>query len=580
MTDYTGKQIGNYRVLRFLGSGGFADVYLGEHVYLHTQAAIKMLTTRLAEDGLTSFQQEAQTIASLDHPHIVRVLDFGIQDQTPFLVMAYASGGTLRQHHPAGTRLTLLPIVDYVTQIADALQYAHDRKIIHRDIKPENVLIGANGAMLLSDFGMAVLSQSSRYQGKQDVGGTVAYMAPEQLQGQASTASDQYALGIVVYEWLAGQRPFTGSFVEVCSQHLLTPPPSLRKLVPNLSPAVEEVVFTALRKEPHKRFQTVKAFANALANALDDTHTSIKTKRTTNEIPLDQNIVSTFVKTPPPASPATPPLPANPAWAPLPDQNIVSTFATPPLPTSPAWTPPPGWPGAPTVGTYPPPKPPVSRPKSTTGFVMTSIALLILLVVASIAGVTSLLAHNSGNPGSTANTGSSTTQATLTSTSGFTGQTTPTASPTDTKAPFHLAGAETLHPNLTLQCGACDDPVVFTIETMVVSPTNHDMLFTLSMKNNTQNYLNCALSTFTLQSAQDPTPLSASGGPVVPYPILAKCGSSNSVGQPSLLGPGENSSSSTTFTFVPDAGISYTLTAVYREGASTTISFAPATLTF
>jgi hypothetical protein len=207
---------------------------------------------------------------------------------------------------------------------------------------------------------------------------------------------------------------------------------------------------------------------------------------------------------------------------------------------------------------------------------MTSIALGILLVVASIAGVTSLLAHNSGNPGSTANTGSSTTQATLTSTSGSTGQT----NPTDTEAPPHLAGAETLHPNLTLQCGACDDPVVFTIQTIVVSPTNHDMLFTLSMKNNSQNYLNCALSPFTLQSAQDPTPLSASGGPVAPYPVEAKCGSSNSLGQPSLLGPGDNSSSSTTFTFVPDAGIPYTLTAVYREGASTTISFAPATLTF
>jgi serine/threonine protein kinase len=546
MTEYTGKQIGNYRVLRLLGSGGFAEVYLGEHVYLHTQAAIKMLNTRLAPDSLTNFQQEAQTIASLDHPNIVRVLDFGIQDQTPFLVMAFAPNGTLRQQHPTGTRLTLLPIVDYVTQIANALQYAHDRKIIHRDMKPENVLIGTDGTILLSDFGIAVLSQSSRYQGKQEVGGTVAYMAPEQLQGQASTASDQYALGIVVYEWLAGHRPFTGSFVEVCSQHLLTPPPSLRKLVPELSPLVEEVVFMALSKDPQQRFQTVKAFANALAHTLDNPHTFIKTKRTTNEIPLDQNNVSTFVKTPSPASPA--------------------------------WTPSSSWSGAPTVGTYPPPKPPVSRPKNATGFVMTIITLVILLTVASIASVSYLLVHNNngGSPTAQATTGR-TSQTNPTDTPiGSTGQT----NPTDTEAPPQLAGAETLHPNLTLQCGACDEPVVFTIETIVVSPTNHDMLFTLSMKNNTQNYLNCALSTFTLQSAQDATPLSASGGPVAQYPILAKCGSSNSVGQPSLLGPGENSSSSTTFTFVPDAGISYTLTAVYREGASTTISFAPATLTF
>jgi serine/threonine protein kinase len=410
MTECIGKQIGNYRVLRRLGSGGFAEVYLGEHVYLHTQAAIKMLNTRLTEDGLTSFQQEAQTIASLDHPHIVRVLDFGIQDQMPFLVMAHASGGTLRQRHPAGTRLTLLPIVDYVTQIANALQYAHDRKIIHRDIKPENVLMRADGTLLLSDFGIAVLSQSSRYQGKQEVSGTVAYMAPEQAQGHAVIASDQYALGIVVYEWLAGSLPFTGSFLEVCSQHLLTPPPSLRKLVPGLSPAVEDAVFLALSKDPHQRFQTVKAFANALANALDDTHTFRKTKQATNERPLDQKNVSTFVKTP---------SFTNPAWAPPPDQMNGSTFVTPPLPTSPAWTPPPGWEAAPTVGTYPPPKPPVPRPKRASGFVMASITLGILLVVASIAGVAYLLGHNtpSGTPGGT---GSPTTQATLTSTSGST----------------------------------------------------------------------------------------------------------------------------------------------------------------
>jgi hypothetical protein len=218
---------------------------------------------------------------------------------------------------------------------------------------------------------------------------------------------------------------------------------------------------------------------------------------------------------------------------------------------------------------------------------MTGIALVILLVVASIAGVTYLLAHNSGNPGGTANTGSPTTQATLPSTSGSIGQTNPTATPMDTPATLHLAGAETLHPNLPLQCsGSCDDPVVFTIETIVVSPTNHEMIFTLSMKNNTQTYENCAIYPFTLQSAQDATPLSASGGPVAQYSIEANCGSPNNVGQPSILVPGENSSSSTTFTFVPYARISYTLTAVYQEGASlgsstpTTISFAPVTLTF
>jgi len=267
MADRVGEQLGNYQLIRLIGEGGFAEVYLGEHIHLGTQAAIKVLQARLASGDIEHFHTEARTIASLVHPRIVRVLDFGVESNVPYLVMSYAPRGTLRQLHPRGTRLPLTSIVLYVKQVAEALQYAHQRKLIHRDIKPENMLIGRNNEVLLSDFGIAVLAQSSRYEVTQKVAGTIYYMAPEQLQGKARFASDQYALGIVVYEWLCGERPFRGSFTEIASQHIFTAPPPLHEKVPQLSSSVEEVVLRALAKDPQQRFASVEAFADALEEA-------------------------------------------------------------------------------------------------------------------------------------------------------------------------------------------------------------------------------------------------------------------------------------------------------------------------
>src|SRR5437588_9783251 len=263
MADRVNQQLGHYRLIRHLGRGGFADVYLGEHIYLNTKAAIKVLQTRLADNDLPGFLNEARTIASLAHPHIVRILDFGDEDDTPFLVMEYAPYGTLRQRHPRGLRLPLLTIIPYVKQVAEALQYAHDRRLIHRDIKPENMLLNQQYEVLVSDFGIAMVSQTSRQIETQPVVGTAAYMAPEQLQGKPRPASDQYALGIVVYEWLSGDLPFHGTFTELYSQHLFVPPPPLHEKVPTIPPAVEQVVLTALAKGPHQRFASVQAFATA-----------------------------------------------------------------------------------------------------------------------------------------------------------------------------------------------------------------------------------------------------------------------------------------------------------------------------
>ena len=267
MTDYVTQQLGNYRLVRHLGRGGFADVYLGIHIHLKTQAAIKVLHTELTSSDFEKFRTEARTIARLEHPHIVRVLDFGIDGYTPYLVMAYAPNGTLRQRHPRGTRLSLATIIPYVRQVANALQYAHQLKLIHRDIKPENMLLGRHGEVLLSDFGFVLIAQSSISQSTKEMAGTMPYMAPEQLQGKPRAASDQYALGVVVYEWLAGDRPFQGSVLEIATQHMTRPPVSLRSKNPAIPPEVEEVVFTALAKDPQQRFATVQAFATALEQA-------------------------------------------------------------------------------------------------------------------------------------------------------------------------------------------------------------------------------------------------------------------------------------------------------------------------
>src|SRR6266487_797806 len=182
MSDRVGQQLGNYRLLRPIGQGGFADVYLGEHIYLNMQAAIKVLQMRLTDEDKRSFLDEARTIARLKHPNIVRILEYDVADNIPFLIMDYAPNGTLRQHHPKGVLLSPAIVAPYVKQVAAALQYAHNQKLIHRDVKPENMLLGHQNTVLLSDFGLAIIVQSSRDR-LQSVAGTVTYMAPEQLQG-------------------------------------------------------------------------------------------------------------------------------------------------------------------------------------------------------------------------------------------------------------------------------------------------------------------------------------------------------------------------------------------------------------
>src|SRR5437763_17021262 len=269
MVERIGQRFGDYFLVQLLGRGNFADVYLGEDSSRQQQAAIKVLRTELADQDARQFLTQAESFSRLDHPHIVRVLAYGVENNEPFLVMYHAPHGTLRQRHARGTRLPITTIVSYVKQVAEALQYVHDQGLIHRDVKPHNMLLGADYQVMLSDFGIAVMAQRMGYriQKVQEFEGTILYTAPEQVRGRPRIASDQYALGVVVYEWLSGSCPFYGSIEEIASQHTLSAPPPLRGKIPTISPGVEQVVLKALAKDPNERFESVQEFAKALERA-------------------------------------------------------------------------------------------------------------------------------------------------------------------------------------------------------------------------------------------------------------------------------------------------------------------------
>src|SRR6266568_390089 len=267
MMEQVEQRLGNYRLMQLLGKGTFANVYLGEHLYLSTPVAIKVLRSRLDSPTLADFLTEARHVSHLVHPHIIRVFDFGLEGEVPFLVMDYALNGNLRQKHQPGMAVPLSTIVSYVMALASALQCAHDQHLVHRDLKPENVLLGSKHEVLLSDFGLALLTCGTEYVQVQQRFGTLDYMAPEQIRGHISPASDQYALAVMVYEWLSGHLPLQESTAELANEHRSLSLASLSELHPDISFAVEEVVFKALSQDPQSRFVDVLSFVAALEEA-------------------------------------------------------------------------------------------------------------------------------------------------------------------------------------------------------------------------------------------------------------------------------------------------------------------------
>jgi serine/threonine protein kinase len=572
MSIQPGQRLGNYTVLRPVGQGGFADVYLGQHIYLNTYAAIKVLQSRMTESDFTGFKTEAQTIANLTHPHIVRVLEFGKEADLPFLVMDYCPDGTLRKRHPKGTRISLVECIGYVKQMATALQYAHNAKVIHRDIKPENMLVGKDGTILLSDFGIAVAAQSSRYQSGQNVGGTLVYMAPEQFDGRATFASDQYALGVVVYEWLSGETPFKGSPMEIIAQQFKGQIPPLRAKIANLPAAVELVVQKALKREPQQRFQSVQVFADALEQASQgkmpaalsasyDTGSISATQKAQpgqTDIPTYRNEPGQGTTISPGAPGGT--MPASPAGQ-RPNSSTGSSTYNPTISTQSSYTPPAYTPPA---YTAPPPgammSPPYGQPylvqpqkKSKTGCY---IAVIVVLVLA-LCGVGSLamtnFASRSDPSGGT----------TLTSGSSDNGTSTQT-----TNAPKNAASATdgTFPKNIKLTCGGCNDPIIVTIKSITVDSGKGRTAWELSLYNNT-------LSTFpsTEYSFQEFGLQEAAATDVV--------GSSDCQNTADI--PSNQSITLTCiFSFVPFKNERYTLSMkLYAYGADT-ITFDPAYVTF
>jgi serine/threonine protein kinase len=275
------ERLGNYRMIGFLGRGGFADVYLGEHISLRRPAAIKVLNGRPTREKLDRFWTEASITAELPHHHIVQVFDFDEEGFPPFLVTQYAPHGDLQARH-RGERLPPDMIVSYVKQIAEALAYAHRRGIIHCDIKPSNILLDADDTILVSDFGVAISTERNAPIPR-IFGGTATYRAPEQYRGRPSPASDQYSLGIMVYEWLSGRLPFYGSSLdEITMRHEHDSPPPLWRTAPSTPHAVQSAVLRALEKDPHERFPSVRSFALALERAYqeeEDTLTPVPSGR-------------------------------------------------------------------------------------------------------------------------------------------------------------------------------------------------------------------------------------------------------------------------------------------------------------
>jgi serine/threonine-protein kinase len=267
-----GQQLGPYQIVEAIGQGGMARVYKGYHADLDRYAAIKVITWGLVEDEdfTVRFRREAQAIASLRHPHIVTIYDFGKYEQGYYLVMEYIDGDDLEAHVIRGEPLRPTFIQSTISDIASALDYAHAANVIHRDVKPSNIMINRHDEAILTDFGLVMLPNSS---GNTTMGtsfGTPYYMAPEQAASSAAAvpASDIYSLGVILFELLAGTPPFVAdSPLGVALKHVSDPIPNVQEFAPDTPDAVRDVIDKAMAKEISDRFSSAREMAEALSAA-------------------------------------------------------------------------------------------------------------------------------------------------------------------------------------------------------------------------------------------------------------------------------------------------------------------------
>ena len=295
MEDLTGRQFGPYRIVEPLGEGGMAAVYKAFQPGMDRYVALKVLPRQLADspEFVGRFEQEAKILAKLQHPHILPVFDYGEAEGYTYIVMPFVKSGTL-DAVLEGVPLSLSQINRIISQVGDALDYAHSQGLIHRDVKPSNILIDERGNCLLTDFGIAKLFEATvKFTGTGGIIGTPAYMSPEQAQGDAADhRSDIYSLGIVLYEVATGRVPFHAETpIAVIFKHIQDPLNPPRSVNPALPEAVEQVIFKALAKDPQDRYTTAGDMVRALQQAV------------AGKSPGKPQIGSPLLSTSPPTSP-------------------------------------------------------------------------------------------------------------------------------------------------------------------------------------------------------------------------------------------------------------------------------------
>ena len=261
-----------YEIIKTIGEGGMANVYLAEDTILERKVAIKVLRGDLSNDEkfIRRFKREALSVSNLSHPNIVEVYDVGEEDGNYYIVMEYIEGKTLKQLLQKRGALTLNEVIDIMTQLTDGLAHAHEAYIIHRDIKPQNIMIEDNGLVKITDFGIAMALNSTQLTQTNSVMGSVHYLPPEQANGKGSTVkSDIYSLGILMYELLTGSVPFKGdTAVEIALKHMKEKIPSIRKQNPTIPQSVENIVLKATAKNPKNRYDNVRDMYKDLQTAL------------------------------------------------------------------------------------------------------------------------------------------------------------------------------------------------------------------------------------------------------------------------------------------------------------------------
>jgi serine/threonine protein kinase len=279
MGEFINSRIGRYEIRERIGSGGMARVFKAWDTNLERLVAVKVLYEHLAEESTFKqrFEQEAKFVAGFNHPHIVQIYDFDSfeRDGQPvyYMVMEYLPGKTLKttleELHESGERLPNERILEIMTDLLDALGYAHERGMIHRDVKPANILFNERGKAILTDFGIARLAQGLRLTRESVTIGTPAYMSPEQaVGGEVDARGDLYAMGIVLYEMLTGQIPFAddGS-LSVLLKHINEPIPPLSQFLSTYDPGLDLVIEQALAKNPADRYQSAQEFSEDLRRA-------------------------------------------------------------------------------------------------------------------------------------------------------------------------------------------------------------------------------------------------------------------------------------------------------------------------